>query len=181
MNISDCYNYEIPMIDDFESDLFWELECKGESQGWLDIIGDNHNKFANLIYAIQYSKEKVSPHQVNMVLRRKMDLSQYKGIKFSARGTPRFILKIKLYEKENYYKEEKKEIWYKMFTVSPEWKDYQIAFDQMEVTEYYEQDYVSNDLQELTNVSGIGFSVQNNIVTQNVKGEFCIDNVQLYN
>ncbi len=177
-----CNMPDIPLIDNFEGDiLLWEIKTNGEAGGKINIINDgNENKVVHLIYKINYSSDNYSPHAVTIIYTRKMNFSNYKGIKFYASGTPTVSYKLKVFEIENYWNENRKEIWCKSFKVSQKWKVYRIPFNQMEVEEYYEQDYVSDNIQTFTNISGIAFSVQNNFLPQTVSGELYLDNIELY-
>lgn len=172
---------DIPLIDNFEGALsLWRIKLSGEATGNLSIIETNNNKIGHLTYKVGYSDEEYSPHSVTMIYTRKMDFTKYSGIKFSAYGTPTVVFKLKMFEIEDYYGKEKKEIWYKSFKVTQKWKVYRIPFNQMEVEEFFEQDYVSDNIQSLSNIIGIAFSVQNNFISEPVEGELYIDNIELY-
>lgn len=172
---------DIPLIDNFEGTLsLWRIKINGDATGNLSIIETNKNKIGHLTYRVRYSDEEYSPHNVTIIYTRRMDFSKYSGIRFYAYGTPTVTFKLKIYEIENYYGSEKREIWYKSFKVTQEWKVYRIPFNQMKVEEFFEQDYVSDNIQSLSNIIGIAFSVQNNFISEPVNGDLYIDNIELY-
>ncbi len=111
-----------------------------------------------------------------------MNFKNYKGIKFLAKSDIRdIIFKIKIHEEEEYFNPNRtEEIWYTRFKVKPSWSEYKISFRDMDVEEYYEQNYMSDNKQNFTNISGIEISVQNFAKTDTIVGELYLDNITLY-
>jgi len=172
----------LPLIDNFESDdNHWGLIIAGESRAFFNIVSDKpNNKAAYLNYEIKFSDEEYSPNRVSLVYNHKMNFKSYNGISFTAKGDSKFIYKVKVFEVENYYMGNKKEVWYKTFKVTPEFKLYKINFNEMKVEEFFEQDYVSDNIQTFTNISGIGFTIQNGFSADMDKGNLYIDNILLF-
>ena len=110
-----------------------------------------------------------------------MNFKNYSGIKFIAKGKHNILYKIKIYEKEDYYKgRDVKEVWYKPFRVYGQWKEFKISFKEMVIEEYWEQEYISDNIQAFTNIAGVSITAQNLSSKEPVKGRIFLDNIELY-
>lgn len=89
--------------------------------------------------------------------------------------------KLKIFEKEHYYNSKQgQEVWYKIFYVYNKWKEYKILFNEMHVKEYWEQDYISDNQQIFTNITGICITVQNRYKNKTINGTLYVDDIELY-
>jgi len=169
------------IIDDFEDGLKYWVWSSRNNTSFKRITENGKNHIGEFSFKAIYSPEEFHS-QINIVLyKRKMDFSSFKGIRFFAKGTGKVLFKIKILEKEDYYKEKNvNEIWYKIFKVDNTWKEYVLLFKEMQVEEYYEQDYISDNLQVFTNIVGICFTAQNMSTTEAIDGKLYIDDIELF-
>ena len=168
------------VIEDFEKSLkYWQYTSK--NNGIFNKIPLHSGNIGEFEFNAPYSREEFHPHINYIMYMRKMDFSKYNGIKFIAKGAPTILYKIKIMEKEVFYSGyDVKEVWYKIFRVNNAWKKYRIFFKDMQVEEYYEQDYVSDNIQVFTNVIGISITAQNMSTRGLIKGEIYIDDIELF-
>ncbi len=168
------------VIEDFEKSLkYWQYT--GKNNGIFNKIPLHSGNIGKFEFNAPYSREEYHPHINLTMYRRKMDFSKYKGIKFIAKGAPTILYKIKILEREVFYSGyDVKEVWYKIFRINNAWKKYRIFFKDMQVEEYYEQDYVSDNIQVFTNVIGINITAQNMSTRGLIKGIIYIDDIELF-
>jgi len=167
------------IIEDFEKGLqYWEFSKNVETV--LTRITVDDQNIGQLNFNARFSLEEYNPYIHTMMYRRKMDFRKYKGVKFSAKGDSDILYKFKIFEKEHYYRKSCNEVWYRVFKVKEEWQEFKISFSDMIVEEYWEQDYISDNLQIFTNIVGIGITAQNRTINKEIKGIFYIDNIVLY-
>lgn len=166
------------IIEDFKHDLkYWNFA----SEMSLTKIKDGDKPIGVFQCSLPYSIEEYGNHVKQIRYFRTMNFSKFYGIKLVAKGTPGVIYKVKIYKPENYYPgHNTEEIWYAKFQVRTNWEEYKILFKEMEVEEFYEQDYISNNEQNFTNISGIGISAQNNREPTNFKGELYLEKIELF-
>ena len=168
------------IIENFEKKLeYWSYNHKNNT--FLEKTVFSNINVGKFIFSAPYSHEEFHPNINYIFYNRKMDFSKYKGIRFIAKGGNSILYKIKIFEKEDYYKGEKvNETWYKTFEVQGNWKEYKILFNEMQVEEYWEQDYISDNIQIFTNIVGISITAQNISSRNDIKGTLYIDNIELY-
>ena len=168
------------IIEDFEENLkYWTYNQKNNTA--LTKVLLNNINVGKFIFNAPYSQEEYHTHINYIFYKRKMDFSKYRGIKFTAKGNSIIRYKIKIFEKEDYYEgQDAKEIWYKIFEVHENWEEYMIFFNEMQVEEYWEQDYVSDNAQVFTSIVGISITAQNISTRNPVKGALYIDNIELF-
>jgi len=168
------------VIENFEKNLqYWSMDYSTGS--FLNKVNISNYNIGEFKFKAIYCSEEYHPDISIIRYRRKMDFSPYKGIRFIARGTRSALYKIKIYEREEYFRDfDVDEIWYRKFRVNNEWNEFRILFKDMEVEEYWEQDYVSDNLQVFTNITGIAITAQNMASTKPIRGTLYIDNIELY-
>ncbi len=175
------------IIEDFENDLrYWSTKAEVPNLASLlikpqKIDNKKINNIGILKFKVGFSREYYSPKFPVFIYLRKMNFSKYNGVQFSAKGTSDVVYKFKILEVENYESDRNiKEIWFSEFRVSDNWQEFRLPFSRMEVEEYWEQDYVSDNRQIFTNIAGIEISVQNNSIPSFINGTLYIDNIKLY-
>ncbi|MDD5066915.1 MAG: carbohydrate binding domain-containing protein [bacterium] len=169
------------LIEDFEQNLFYWDSAPGINGQELTLDREAQNSIGVFRFQAVYSADEYSDRIIIFQYKRKMDFSRFRGIRFLARGTPEIQFKIRIYEKENYLKDTfSDEIWYKIFKVKKDWIEHRIPFYDLQVEEYYEQDYISDTKQVFTNIAGIGISARNFSRTETIPGELYLDNISLY-
>lgn len=172
----------LPVIENFENSIdLWRLVIGKDSYGRLEKEFISNNNVGVLFYSVPFSDEEFSPYFVGILYEKSFDLSKFKGLKFYASSDNQDItVKLKIFEIEYFANEPKKEIWYKKIKLSNQWQLYRIDFNTLSVEEFYEQDYVSDNIQNFQNVSGIAIFVQNNKKSESISGKLYIDNIEVY-
>lgn len=169
------------VIEDFEKNLHYWTYSKTQPASLNRISMDNGASIGQFVFEAPYCKEEYHPNINHIFYSRKMDFNKYKGIRFMAKGEGAALYKIKILEKEEYYPGKNvNEVWYKVFRVNGDWQEYKILFKEMQVEEYWEQNYISDNIQVFTNVIGISITAQNMSIRDNIKGVLFIDNIELY-
>ncbi len=171
------------IIDNFEKFSLWQKKNLDNNFITLRVIKDLEkvsNHIGEIDYRIGYSTEEYKSY-VLLELYKKMNFSKYNGVMFTAKGTDNVKFRFKIYEVEEYLPGEKiKEIWYRDFRVSDKWEEYKLPFSSLRVEEYWEQDYVSDNIQVFTNIAGVAITAFNSKTPEFVEGTLYIDNIKLY-
>ncbi len=168
------------VIEDFEKDLkYWHYSRRNDTS--LKKLPVNSQNIGIFEFNAPYSAEEFHSHINYIVYRRKMDFSPFKGIKFKAKGHVAGFYKIKILEKEDFYPGHNvQEVWYERFRVNNTWQNYKILFSSMGVEEYYEQNYVSDNVQTFANIIGVCITAQNISIKGSIKGKIFVDDIKLF-
>ncbi len=168
------------IIDDFEATLsYWHYDKKLDNNFNRKFI-DNLN-IGKFIFIAKFSQEEFHPYINEIIYKRKMNFSKYHGVIFYAKGDSRILYKLKILEMEDHFNNQNGyEIWYKVFAVDNQWREFRIDFNDMRVEEYWEQNYISDNIRVFTNIMGISFTAQNISYPKNISGNLYIDNIELY-
>lgn len=168
------------VIEDFESQLdFWNSYF--ESKAVFKKITMEDMNVGIFEFDAPYSLEEYHQFIPAIIYKRKMDFTPYQGVKFLAKGQSDIMFKFKIFEKENYYDDKRgREVWFKEFYVQSKWQEYRIDFNEMNVEEFWEQNYISDNFQMFTNIIGICITAQNTQKKGTIRGQLYIDNIMLY-
>ncbi len=174
------------IIEDFEHGLnYWSKKSIEKNFITLyatdsGILNKVKNKIGVINYTIGYSTDYYKTYAI-LEYYKKMNFSKYKGIQFIARGNEDVNFRFKIYEMEEYKPGENiKEVWYYDFKADNNWAEYKLPFSRMQVEEYWEQNYVSDNQQIFTNIAGIAISVKNSHTPGYITGNLYIDDIKLY-
>ncbi|GEM_PF-3165005 len=118
-----------------------------------------------------------------IILRKEFDFSEYSGLQFLIRGTVQKKARVQIYERSLCNGQPVHEVWYRDFTITPEWQKISVNFDDMDVVEYWEQDYVSDNKQNFRSIDAISFGVENNFTINHqdtISGNIELDEIWLY-
>lgn len=167
------------LIDDFEENLsYWHIHGVPAS---FSRRGEKSGTVGHLGFKLGYSPEEFEGDIAFLRYARRMNFRSYRGIRFMARGSPEILFKIRIREREERLAGQvTDEVWFKPFRAGEEWGEYRIPFGEMQVEEYYEQDYISDNIQVFTNIAMVEISAQNRSRTEAVSGELFLDDIRLY-
>jgi len=173
----------LPLIDNFENPFpFWKLVVGENSDGKFLIESQENNRIGVLYYKVPFSNEEFPPYYVGILYEREFNFTNFKGIMFYAYSDNQDInLKLKLYESEIFNNENKIEIWYKKIKLNSKLELYKINFNEFIVEEFYEQNYVSDNIMNLEKIIGVGIFIENNNRYNDLlSGKLYIDDIKLF-
>jgi len=171
-----------PLIEDFEEPSnYWLPVEKGLAGIDITMIEFQNNKICVLTFSnIRYCRYEYPSDFAGIQLNKSFDFSPFRGITFTAKGTPCFDYKIKIFEKELSSSGLRYEIWFKKFKIKPYWQTYSFNFNELISEEYFEQDYMGDEIFNPTNIGGIGIFIQNNSTGSLDYGKLYIDNIMVF-
>jgi hypothetical protein len=174
------------VIDDFDTGVdHWRLFRTPRSK--LDTVPlrvDRSDGGAfKLTYELPQKKQTaIMPDRVTVRIQRDCPFERYAGLQFYARAGNNFRVKVMLVERNELAggAVEAEEIWFTEVTVTSQWKLFKIAFADFRPEEYFEQGFIGDDIQDLTRIRKVGFSIGNDRQMNERWGELCLDDVILF-
>jgi len=123
----------------------------------------------------------VSPDKILISILKKHSFTQYKGLTFFAKGQGNLKMKLSVYEQNEWANGLKPvEIWSKMIKLTTNWKKYKVYFSKLQSEEYYEQDFVGDQILDLSRTQKIGVSLDNSEPLDSASGIIFLDDIYLF-
>lgn len=123
----------------------------------------------------------VDSDKISIAILKKHSFTKYKGLTFFAKGQGNLKMKLSLYEQNEWANGlNPVEIWSKMIKLTPHWKKYKVYFSNLKSEEYYEQDFVGDQILDLSHTQKIGVSIDNSKPLDSASGTIFLDDIYLF-
>jgi hypothetical protein len=179
------FNLPEYIIDDFEHGLKkWKVLSSSVLKSDIDemVSIQTNNTVVRISYVMPSQRQiRLNPDTLLVKIRKDARFERYKGIRFMARAVPTVNMSVILIETNQVRKDLiGTEIWGKRVLLTPSWQQFRIDFKQLKHDEYYEQNYMGDDIQDLTSIRQVGFRIDNAIPLESKSGCFYLDDIYLY-
>jgi len=123
----------------------------------------------------------VEPDKISISISKKHSFTKYKGLTFFAKAQGNLKMKLSVYEQNEWANGLKPvEIWSKIIKLTPNWKKYKVYFSKLQSEEYYEQDFVGDQILDLSRTQKIGVSLDNSEPLDSASGIIFLDDIYLF-
>jgi hypothetical protein len=179
------FNLPEYIIDDFEHGLKkWKVLTSSAIKAEIDEMYSiqTNNTVVRVTYVMPSQRQiRLNPDSLMVKVRKDARFEKYKGIRFMARATPSINLSVILIETNQVRKDiVATELWCKKVLLTSSWQQFRVDFKQLKHEEYYEQNYMGDDIQDLTSIKQVGFRIDNAVPLESKTGSFFLDDIYIY-